>query len=101
MRTSAQDLKNSFLFCLGSGGCQPGAGFRIANLMEEVTQQGKEIIKTALQRLLREAVTLKIHADKIAEAGIFCAASLHVWSHGAREAEALHLPWALVGLARR
>lgn len=56
--------------------------------MEEVTQQGKEIIKTALQRLLREAVTLKIHVDKIAEAGIFCAASLHVWSHGAREAEA-------------
>lgn len=42
--------------------------------MEEVTQQGKEIIKTALQRLLREAVTLKIHVDKIAEAGTFCAA---------------------------
>lgn len=42
--------------------------------MEEVTQQGKEIIKTALRRLLREAVTLKIHIDKIAEAGTFCAA---------------------------
>ena len=58
----------------GLGGCQPEAGFRIANLMEEVTQQGKEIIKTALRRLLREAVTLKIHIDKIAEAGTFCAA---------------------------
>lgn len=42
--------------------------------MAEVTQQGKEIIKTALRRLLREAVTLKIHIDKIAEAGTFCAA---------------------------
>ncbi|CAI9165855.1 unnamed protein product [Rangifer tarandus platyrhynchus] len=74
LRTSAQDLKHSCLFRLGSGGCQPGAGFRIANLMEEVTQRGKEIIKTALWRLLREAVTLKIHIDKIAEAGTFCAA---------------------------
>ena len=74
LRTSAQDLKEQLPPPPGLGGCQPGAGFRIANLIEEVTQQGKEIIKTALRRLLREAVTLKIHIDKIAEAGTFCAA---------------------------
>lgn len=39
---------------------------RTAILMEVVSQQGKEIIKTALRCLLREAVTLKWRGDKIA-----------------------------------
>lgn len=44
--------------------------------MEVVSQQGEEIIKTALHCLLRDAVTLKSRGDKIAGAGTFCAAFL-------------------------
>ena len=47
------------MFCLSSGSCQAGDGFRIAVLMEVVTQQGKEIMKMALRCLLRDAVTFK------------------------------------------
>lgn len=42
--------------------------------MEVVSQQGKEIIKTALRCLLREAMTLKRHDDKVAQAGMYPAA---------------------------
>lgn len=44
-----------------------------ASLMEVVSQQGTEIIKTVLQCLLRDAATLKGHTDRRTKAGTFCA----------------------------
>lgn len=41
--------------------------------MEGVSQQGREIIKTVLRHLLRDAATLKGHSGIRAKAGTFCA----------------------------
>lgn len=52
---------------------QAGGSFQITVVMEVVSQQEQEIIKTVLRCLLWDAVTLKGHFDKIAKAGTFCA----------------------------
>lgn len=95
---NAQDLENSLIFCLSSGCCQAGVGFRIAVLMEVVSQQGKEIIKTVLRCLLRDAVTLKNRIEEIAEAGTFYAAFItRIESQPSGAVAANHLPCSQVG----
>lgn len=51
----------------------PCLSFAAASLMEVVSQQGTEIIKTVLRCLLRDAATLKGHIDRRTKAGTVCA----------------------------